>query len=42
MSELFKKDKNTISEHLQNIFKTKELSEISTVRKFRYLPKIDS
>ncbi|MDR2967938.1 MAG: virulence RhuM family protein [Methanobacteriaceae archaeon] len=39
MSELFKKDKNTISEHLQNIFKTEELDEISTIRNFRVVQK---
>jgi len=39
MAELFKKDKNTISEHLQNIFKTKELNEISTARNFRVVQK---
>ena len=35
MSELFDKDKRTISEHIQNIFKDGELQINSTVRKFR-------
>lgn len=35
MSELFEVDIRTISEHLQNIFKTKELSELSVVRNLR-------
>lgn len=35
MSELFDKDKRTISEHIQNIFKEGELSPDSTIRKFR-------
>jgi hypothetical protein len=35
MSELFDKDKRTISEHINNIFKEGELDENSTVRKFR-------
>lgn len=35
MSELFDKDKRTISEHIQNIFKEGELSAGSTIRKFR-------
>ena len=35
MSELFSKDKRTISEHIQNIFKEGELPAGSTVRKFR-------
>ena len=35
MSELFDKDKRTISEHIQNIFKEGELSADSTIRKFR-------
>jgi len=39
MSELFKKDVNTISEHLQNIFKTKELDEISTIWNFQVVQK---
>ena len=33
--ELFQKSKATISEHLKNIFVEGELSEKSTVRKFR-------
>ncbi|KZX16118.1 virulence RhuM family protein [Methanobrevibacter curvatus] len=35
MAELFQKDRNTISEHIQNIFKTGELDENSVTRKFR-------
>ena len=35
MSELFDVDVRTINEHLQNIFKSSELDEISVIRKFR-------
>ena len=35
MCELFDKDKRTVSEHIQNIFKERELIEKSVVRKFR-------
>lgn len=35
MSELFGVDVRTISEHIQNIFKSNELNEISVIRKFR-------
>jgi hypothetical protein len=35
MSELFDKDKRTISEHIKNIFKEGELLEDAVVRKFR-------
>lgn len=35
MAELFSKDKRTISEHIQNIFKEEELPEKAVVRKFR-------
>ncbi len=35
MSELFSKDKRTISEHIKNIFKEEELSEKAVIRKFR-------
>ena len=35
MCELFDKNKRTISEHIRNIFKEKELIEKSVVRKFR-------
>lgn len=35
MCKLFDKNKRTISEHIQNIFKEKELCEPSVVRKFR-------
>ncbi|MCB1082596.1 MAG: hypothetical protein KDK63_05580 [Chlamydiia bacterium] len=39
MAELFSKDKRTISEHIQNIFKEGELSVDSTVRNFRIVQK---
>lgn len=39
MAELFSKDKRTISEHIQNIFKEGELSADSTVRNFRTVQK---
>ncbi len=35
MSELFQKAKSTISEHIRHIYEEEELSENSTVRKFR-------
>lgn len=35
MAELFSKDKRTISEHIQNIFKEGELPENAVIRKFR-------
>jgi len=35
MAELFGKNKRTISEHIQNIFKEGELTEESVVRNFR-------
>ncbi len=35
MAELFSKDKRTVSEHIQNIFKDGELSEKAVIRKFR-------
>lgn len=35
MSELFDKDKRTISEHIKNIFNERELKEDSVVRNFR-------
>ena len=35
MAELFNVDVRTISEHLQNIFESKELSQDSVIRKFR-------
>lgn len=35
LCELFDKDKRTISEHIQNIFKEGELFEKSVIRKFR-------
>jgi len=34
MSELFERDKSTISRHIKNVFKEGELSEDSTVAKF--------
>jgi hypothetical protein len=39
MAELFSKDKRTISEHIQNIFKEGELPTDSTVRNFRIVQK---
>jgi len=39
MAELFGVDVRTISEHLQNTFKTKELEMGSTIRKFRIVQK---
>jgi hypothetical protein len=35
LCELFDKDKRTISEHIQNIFREGELNEEAVVRKFR-------
>jgi len=35
IGELYQKDVKTINEHLLNIYKEKELAEISTIRKFR-------
>ncbi|MCX5706034.1 MAG: virulence protein RhuM/Fic/DOC family protein [Candidatus Omnitrophica bacterium] len=35
MSKLFEKDTRTVNEHLQNIFKDKELERRSVIRKFR-------
>ena len=35
MSELFEKDVRTINEHIQNVFKERELFERATIRKFR-------
>ena len=35
MAEIFNVDVRTISEHLQNIFKSEELEESTTIRKFR-------
>ena len=35
MVTLFAKNKRTISEHIRNIFKESELTEIQVVRKFR-------
>ena len=35
MAELFGVDVRTVNEHLQNIFATGELQEVSTIRKFR-------
>jgi len=39
MSELFAKDRRTISEHINNVFKEKELSKNRTIRKFRIVQK---
>lgn len=39
MSELFGVDVRTVNEHLQNIFKTKELQKDSTIRKIRIVQK---
>ncbi|AWB67522.1 hypothetical protein C2869_14205 [Saccharobesus litoralis] len=35
LAELFDKDVRTINEHIKNIYKTAELDEDSTFRKFR-------
>ena len=35
MSELFDKDKRTISEHIKNIFQKGELEKNAVIRKFR-------
>ena len=35
MSDIFRVDVSTVSEHLQNIFRSGELDELSVVRKFR-------
>jgi death-on-curing family protein len=39
MAELFDKDVRTISEHIQNIYKEKELKPAPTIRKFRIVQK---
>jgi hypothetical protein len=39
MSQLFEKDRRTISEHINNVFKEKELSRNRTIRKFRIVQK---
>jgi len=36
MSELFQKDRKTITEHIQNVFKEGELEEDSVCRKFQH------
>jgi hypothetical protein len=36
MAELFDKDRKTITEHIQNIFKEGELAENSVCRKFQH------
>lgn len=41
MSELFQKDKRTISEHIGNIYQEGELAEEATVRDFRTVQKED-
>lgn len=35
MAELFGKNIRTVSEHIRNVFKEKELAEASVIRKFR-------
>lgn len=35
MGQLFEKDRRTISEHISNIYKEKELQTSGTIRKFR-------
>lgn len=35
MTELFQRNKRTISEHIRNVFKEGELNEEAVVRKFR-------
>ncbi len=40
MQELFGKAKQTISEHIQNVFREGELQENSVVRKYRTKPMI--
>ena len=39
MSELFQKDKRTISEHIANVYEEGELSQDATVRNFRTVQK---
>lgn len=39
MAELFQKDRDTVSEHIQNVFKEAELSEKTVTRKFRVTAK---
>ena len=39
MAELFEKDIRTVNEHIGNIYKEKELSKDSTIRKFRIVQK---
>ncbi len=39
ISRLFGVDTRTVNEHLTNIFKTRELNEISVIRKFRITAK---
>lgn len=36
MAELFKKDRKTITEHIQSVFKEGELAENSVCRKFQH------
>jgi len=38
MGQIFDVDMRTINEHLKNIFRTKELKEVSVIRKFRITP----
>lgn len=39
MSELFQVESNTINYHIKEVYKSKELEEISTTRKFRVVQK---
>lgn len=39
MAELFEVESNTINYHLQEIYKSDELEEVSTTRKFRVVQK---
>jgi len=40
MAELFQKGIPTVNEHIQNIYKERELEENSTIRKFRIVQKV--
>ena len=39
MSELFAKDRRTISEHINSVYREKELNKNRTIRKFRIVQK---
>ncbi|MEA2065473.1 MAG: cell filamentation protein Fic, partial [Patescibacteria group bacterium] len=41
MAELFDKDRKTITEHIQNVFKEGELAENSVCRKFQHTAEDD-